>query len=301
MAHTVIGMFDNATEAQRAVQELLNQGFSQSDIDISNQNTDATPTSTADTDDDNDGIGGFFRSLFGDDDADRYTQVARRSGSIVTVYTQTREEAERAADLLDDYGAVDVDERAAQYGYSTRTDASTSMTDANATMAGANTNMTDATMADANATMTDANTTRTDADTTGTTIPIIEENLAVGKREVETGGARVRSRIIERPVEERLRLRQERVYVNRTPVDRPATEADFNRFREGEMEVTEHGEVPVVSKEARVVEEVSLGKEVEEREETIRDTVRSTEVDVENLRKADTTDEYGTDESRLTS
>jgi len=285
MAHTVIGMFDNATEAQRAVQELLNQGFSQSDIDISNQNTDATPTSTADTDDDNDGIGGFFRSLFGDDDADRYTQVARRSGSIVTVYTQTREEAERAADLLDDYGAVDVDERAAQYGYSTRT--------------GANTTMTDATMADANTTMTDA--TRTDADTTGTTIPIIEENLAVGKREVETGGARVRSRIIERPVEERLRLRQERVYVNRTPVDRPATEADFNRFREGEMEVTEHGEVPVVSKEARVVEEVSLGKEVEEREETIRDTVRSTEVDVENLRKADNTDEYGTDESRLTS
>jgi len=266
MAQTVIGMFDNATEAQQAVQELMNRGFTQSNIDISNQNTSAATTgSTVDTDDDNDGIGGFFRNLFGDDDNDRYNryaQVARRSGSIVTVHAQTREEAERAADILDDNGAVDVDERAARYGYS-------------------NTNYTN-----------------TDVDTTaGTTIPIIEENLAVGKREVETGGARLRSFIVERPVEETLRLRQERVFVNRTPADRPATEADFTSFREGEIEVTEHGEVPVVSKEARVVEEVSLGKEVEEREETIRDTVRSTEVEVENLRKDDT--RLNNDDTRL--
>jgi uncharacterized protein (TIGR02271 family) len=245
-------MFDNATEAQQAVQELLDKGFTQSNIDISNQNTAGTASSTTDTsrEDDNDGIGGFFKSLFSDDDdyADRYSHVARRSGSIVTVHVQSSDEAERAADILDDNGAVDVNERASQYGYSGRTGIA-------------------------------------DTNTAGGTIPIIEENLQVGKREVETGGARLRSTIVERPVEETLRLRQERVFVNRNPVNRPATEADLASFREGEIEVTEHGEVPVVSKEARVVEEVSLGKEVEEREETIQGTVRSTEVDVENLKR----------------
>ena len=47
--------------------------------------------------------------------------------------------------------------------------------------------------------------------------------------------------------------------------------------------MTEHAEVPVVNKEARVVEEISLGKEVTERDEVVRDTVRKTEVDVDNL------------------
>jgi len=122
-----------------------------------------------------------------------------------------------------------------------------------------------------------------DTDISDKKIPIIEENLEVGKRTVQTGGVRVRSRIVEKPVEEELRLRQERVFVERTPVDRPASEADFTTFKEGEMEVTEHAEVPVVNKEARVVEEVNLGKDVDTRNETVRDTVRKTEVDVENL------------------
>jgi stress response protein YsnF len=102
---------------------------------------------------------------------------------------------------------------------------------------------------------------------------------------VETGGARLRSRIIERPVEESLRLREERVRVERNAVNRPATEAELNSFKEGQIDMIEHAEVPVVSKEARVVEEISLSKEVEEHEETIRDTVRKTEVDVEDLTK----------------
>jgi stress response protein YsnF len=121
-----------------------------------------------------------------------------------------------------------------------------------------------------------------------TAIPIIEENLEVGKREVETGGVHVSSRMVERPVEEHVRLREERVVVERTPVDRPATASDLNTFQEGEIELTQHAEVPVVSKEARVVEEVVLEKDVEERDEVIRETVRSTEVDVDNLNTGST-------------
>jgi uncharacterized protein (TIGR02271 family) len=86
-----------------------------------------------------------------------------------------------------------------------------------------------------------------------------------------------------------VRLREEHVVVNRTPVDRPATEADFQAFKEGEIEVTESAERAVVGKEAHVVEEVSLGKEVSEREQVIHDTVRKTEVDVEQIPGTTTT------------
>jgi len=118
----------------------------------------------------------------------------------------------------------------------------------------------------------------------GETIPVIREELNVGKEEVERGGIRLRSRVVETPVEEKLNLREENVNVERTPVDRPATEADL---REQEVEMRERAEVPVVNKEARVVEEVSLNKDVTERDETIRDTVRDTEVDIDKLDRND--------------
>jgi uncharacterized protein (TIGR02271 family) len=115
---------------------------------------------------------------------------------------------------------------------------------------------------------------------------VIEEELQVGKREVQTGGMRLRSRIIERPVEESLRLREEHVRLERNPVNRPASESDLSTFREGEIEVRERAEVPVVNKQARVVEEINVRKDVEERDETVRETVRKTDVEVENLDQA---------------
>ena len=120
-------------------------------------------------------------------------------------------------------------------------------------------------------------------DTTGETIPVIREELEVGKREVERGGIRLRSRIVENDVEETVNLREETVNVERNTVNRTATDADF---REEDVEMRERAEVPVVNKEARVVEEITLHKDVDEREETISDTVRETEVDVEKLKGA---------------
>lgn len=120
-----------------------------------------------------------------------------------------------------------------------------------------------------------------------TAIPIIEENINVGKRIVETGGVRVTKNIVEEPVEETVRLKEEHVTVNRNTVDKPVQEGSFAPFQESTIELTERAEVPVVEKEARVVEEISIGKEVEHRDETVRDTVRKTEVDVEELSKND--------------
>jgi uncharacterized protein (TIGR02271 family) len=113
-------------------------------------------------------------------------------------------------------------------------------------------------------------------------IPVVEEELRVGKQEVETGGARVTSRVEETPVEEQVPVREERVEVERRPVDRPASEADLAALQEGTVEVRERREEPVVEKEARVTGEVGIRKEAEERTERVQDTVRRTDVDVED-------------------
>jgi stress response protein YsnF len=55
-------------------------------------------------------------------------------------------------------------------------------------------------------------------------------------------------------------------------------------FRERTVDVTTHREEPVVSKEARVKEEIVVRKEADQRTETVRDTVRRTEVEVEDDR-----------------
>lgn len=117
-----------------------------------------------------------------------------------------------------------------------------------------------------------------------TRLPVVEEDLAVGKRVVQRGGVRIYTRVSERPVEESVTLREERAHVERRDVDRPATEADLRQaFKEGSMEITETAEEPVVSKQARVVGEVEVGKDVSERTQKVRDTVRRSDVEVEDV------------------
>ncbi len=114
-------------------------------------------------------------------------------------------------------------------------------------------------------------------------LPVIEEELQVGKREVETGGVRVTNRVTETPVAKQVNLREEHVNVERHAVNRPVTEADAVAFREGTIEVSEKSEQAVVAKQARVVEEVVIDKQATERTQTVSDTVKRTDVDVEDL------------------
>ena len=115
-------------------------------------------------------------------------------------------------------------------------------------------------------------------------VQVVEEGLAVGKREVATGGVRVTSRVVETPVEETVRLREERVEAARRPADRKLSPAEADAvFADRTVEMTGTGEEAEVGKTARVVEEVTLGKRAGEREATVRDTVRRTEVEVEQL------------------
>ena len=112
----------------------------------------------------------------------------------------------------------------------------------------------------------------------------MEESLRVGKRDSEQGRVRVRSYVVETPVEEEVSLREETVRLERSPVDRAVAGGSAAAFVDRTIEATETSEEAVVSKEARVTEEISLGKTVDTRTETIRDTVRHTEVEVEDDR-----------------
>ncbi|WP_408476697.1 DUF2382 domain-containing protein [Paraburkholderia strydomiana] len=86
----------------------------------------------------------------------------------------------------------------------------------------------------------------------------MQESLEVGKRQVQTGGVRVYSRLTETPVSETVNVHEEHASIERRAVDRPATAADLE---EEFVEIRETAEQPVVAKTARVVEEVVVGKE----------------------------------------
>jgi stress response protein YsnF len=279
MTHTVVGLFEDRSHAQAAMNELIAEGFVKEHIDISNRRfagsdddqyaiTEDTTDSTGTGEGIGDRISNFFSNLFSDDEstARSYANAASDADAILTVQVDSEERAETAREIFDRHDAMDVDEHgSSNYGMT----------------GGTATGMTGATAAGRNI---DNDTNLTDRQT----IPVVEENLNVSKREVERGGARVRSRIINRPVEENVRLREEHVVVNRRPVDREITDSDMKNFRPGEMELTEKAEVPIVGKEARVVEEVEIGKNVTEREETVRDSVRSTEVEVDKIDSSET-------------
>ncbi len=209
---------------------------------------------------------GWLKSLFGSDDyeGDRSSyQNAVAGGKILLSVETTDDNIDEVAEILNRHSPVNIHEEAA--GARAGSTAGTSTGGAYAA-AGAQ-----------------RGTSTTAQSNQGEAIPVVEEELRVGKRTVQRGGVRVYSRFVEQPVEESVNLRQEQIRVDRQPVNRPATEADFRGGQQQVVEVKEYAEEPVVSKQARVVEEVRVGKDSTERTETVRDTVRRTEVQVENL------------------
>ena len=111
-------------------------------------------------------------------------------------------------------------------------------------------------------------------------VPIVEEELQVGKRKVEKGAVKVKTVVTEKPVEASINLHEEHVTVKRRAVNRPVTDADVSAFEEGTIELRESAEEVVVAKKARVVEEVVVGKQGSDKTHTVRDKVRKTDVEV---------------------
>lgn len=265
MANTLVGVYDNYSEAQRAYNELLSSGFSNDEVQISSQdNMGSVDAQSAATPTEDSSFGGrirhFFHNMFGSDEdssqhVELYSEAVRRGHALVTVNADDDAQSQRANDILSRFNPVDIDERAAQWrssGWSGFDRQAAPMTSA-------------------------------EMQQDRQAIPVIQEELQVGKREVQRGGVRVYQRVKETPVEESVQLREERVNVERRPVNQPASEADLAALKEGSFEIRETAEEPIVQKTARVVEEVRVGKEATERTEKVRDTVRRSDVEVEQL------------------
>ena len=256
MSSVLVGMFDTQAAAQKARASLISAGFSPGQVTGNAASNDVSPTAAPG---DEGGISGFFRSLFGSDDvsssqSSTYKEAFRRGGFALTVNGVEDHDIDRVSDILEDAGAMDVDEREQQWRSEGWAGAPVVQPVAGAAVAPA-----------------------------AHKLNLVEESLAVGKRAVGRGGVRVFTRVVEVPVEETIRLREEHADIQRRVVDRPATEADFAAFKEGAIEVRNTTEEAVVSKSARVVGEVEIGTQVTERDEIVRETLRKTEVDVEQI------------------
>jgi len=218
-------------------------------------------------------IGGLTKAGVSEHDAEYYAEGVRRGGVLLTVRTND-ELSDQAARILDDAGAKDVDEKSREWrasGWNPKHG-----------------------QAFGNAT---EHTSIKDRDKSRNLegdrkMDVVQEEIEISKRETPSRTVRVYSDITSKPVEKQVNLRDEKITVDRRTVDRPASPGDMETFKEGQIELTEKHEEPIVKKRARVVEEVRVGKEVNEHTETVRDTVRRKDVRVE---ETGATTNYDTD------
>lgn len=244
MSKTVVGLFPHSQDAQAAMKDLEGIGVQRSSVQVM----------------ESDARNKVLSSLTGagvpQDDAQLYAEGVRR-GSALVVGTVDDNKADEAVSILDRNNTIDIDKLGSRYresgykGYD-----------------------------ETQATYTEPDLTNERDLNKQITIPIVEEQLTVGKREVQRGGARIHTFVTERPVEENVSLREEHVTVSRHAVDRAATDADFQNK---DITMTETSEEAVVGKTSRVVEEVVVGKTATDRTETVHDTVRRTDVEVDDM------------------
>ena len=221
-------------------------------------------------------------------EAQVYSEAVRRGGVLLIGQVDDSHTSE-VLEIIERHHPVDADERAELYRQGGWTSYDASAADYDETAAAEERSRYSSGLSAAASGLRDVNAggigTRRSIDSDREeVIPVVEESLRVGKREVERGSVRVRTRIIETPVEETVSLRDETINVERRAVSRDVADVPADAFRERTIEVTETDEEAVVAKTARVVEEVVVRKDVTEEAHTIRDTVRRTEVEVEDGR-----------------
>ena len=266
---TITALFDKRNDATKAMDELVKAGIPRTGIKLMpEKETYSSMPSTRSSYDEKRDEKGFWESLgdFFMPDEDRYTYAeAMHRGSIMVTATVDANQIAKAEDILEEHGTVDIGEREATW----RKDGWTGYAGGSKPVAGAS--ATARTGATAKSSSGDE------------VIPVVEEQLNIGKRQVSGGRVKVRSYVVETPANEQVSLRSESVRVERRPVDRAATGGD-DMFRERTIDAQATSEEAVVSKTARVTGEVFVKKDVEQRTETIHDKVRRTEVDVEDER-----------------
>ena len=216
----------------------------------------------------------FWSKMIGTAPAHETTVYDRsmESGSTVVTVKVPDEHVDRVTTLLEKHNPIDLDERAASYGATETTTTRTTTAPMGVQGTAPTTGMHGTTPA------TGMQGTATD----GGSVQLSEETLSVGKRAVSGGTTRIRRYVVETPVEEQVSLHSEKVTMERRPVT-GGREVGTTAFTDKTIEMTETSEEAVVAKTARVVEEVGLHKESSDRVETVKDTVRRDEVEIENV------------------
>ncbi len=253
--HNIVAVYDTSANAEAAISALQDAGVPAGSISR-HAKQGAVAAEPAQEQ-------GFWASLFGggSENSTVYDRSVEGGSTAVTVRVGD-EHLTRVSDILEAHDPVDLDERAA--GFETTTTTTTHAAAAPAT---------------------------TPAMQTGGkqagdgTISLAAEELNVGKRAVRGGTTRVHTYVVEKPVEEQVTLHSETVHVDRRPVT-DGHQADAAAFEEKTIEMQETAEEAVVGKTARIVEEISLRTESSEHVETVKDTVRRDEVEIEDLGSA---------------
>ena len=257
MSRTVTAMFDDRSQAEAARERLTQSRIDADDVRIVDQSASASSTTGSG---EGQGLWSAIKSAFiPPEDSHTYEEGMRRGGYLLCARVD-EDCADEAIRILDESESVDLEERQSSW----RGEGWTPYQPTGGDSGFQQTQQTDRTVAEER-------------------IPIVEEELRVGKREVERGGARVRSYVTETPVSEQINLREEHVSVERRPVEGQSGEAELggDMFKDREISMTETAEEAVVDKEARVREELVVRKTAEEHSETVQDNVRHTEVEID--------------------
>jgi uncharacterized protein (TIGR02271 family) len=286
MSKTLVALYDTIAEAERVVQALLADSFARSDIHLTLHHTQGGAAHHASTEGDVAYAEAHLVETFTalgapQDQAYAYAEGVRRGGVLVVVESRD-DQAQRGMEILRRLHPVNMHERAARWRQEgwTGSDATASTSTPAASAAAPPRSAQEQPRATPRMGDQGAHPREIESHE-AVTIPIVEEDLSVSTREVERGTVRIYSRVTAQPVEEAVRLRGEKITVERRPADRLATAADIAAAAQQVIELTETVEEPVVRTQARVVEEVVVQKEVAEHTETVRGTVRHTEVEVQ--------------------
>ena len=273
MATTITALFDSRSDAEAAKERLKAARVDADHVHLHDKSSTGYRESGYTSHQDR-GFWDSVKNAFApDEDRHAYEEGVRRGGTLLTADVDD-DRVDEAVRVLEEANSIDIDDRSSQWrssGWDYAGTGAAASTSEPTALAGVG---------------REGNVSAEREEV----IPIVEENLVVGKRDVNRGGVRVRSYVSETPVHEQIRLRNERVNVERRSVDQPLSAADGDAFRERTIDMTATGEEAVVGKNARVVEEVVISKTAEEHVETIDDTVRKTEVEIDRDSDVETRD-----------
>jgi uncharacterized protein (TIGR02271 family) len=258
----IVTLFDTADHAAAAKNNLIKAGFSPDEISI--VSSSELPKTTAALREP-----GLWHRLLGSDieqhEAEVYSKAVEQGGVVLTMRTLDAD-VPKAMGILNQHNVVDVQDRALKAGLLSKAEAIPA--------------------AAAVAAAIPAKPLTADV-SKDQVIRLAEEQLEVGKRLVEQGTTRIRRFVTERPVEAQVTLHEEHAEVVRRAISDPSSIKDID-WSDKTVEVMETSEQAVVSKSARIAEEVVIGKTGTDRVETVKDTVRRQQVDVERVPAPDT-------------